>query len=144
LVPKASKLPEGPALLPGRLKLLPGQSSSSTRTRTITSALTSQRSNILLHTTTGTSTTNPMHPTKIPDRILSDFCVVRSRNPVSSSVILIYLWSKLTLIDTKILPARCPLADVLSSACGTPPSCHLGLTPSDGPEPREGEGGRGE
>jgi hypothetical protein len=25
----------------------------------------------------------------------------------------------------KILSARCPLADVLSSACGTPPSCHL-------------------
>jgi hypothetical protein len=32
---------------------------------------------------------------------MSDFCVVRSRNPVSSSLLSIYLWSKLTLIDTK-------------------------------------------
>jgi hypothetical protein len=28
----------------------------------------------------------------------------------------------------KILSARCPLADVLSSACGTPPPCHLSLS----------------
>ena len=51
--------------------------------------------------------------------------VVRLRNPVSSSVISIYLRSELTLIDTKILSARCPLADVLGSVCGTPPPCHL-------------------
>jgi hypothetical protein len=53
---------------------------------------------------------------------------VRSRNPVSSSVISIYLWSELTYIDTKFPSARCHLADVLCSACGTTPLCHLSLT----------------
>jgi hypothetical protein len=51
--------------------------------------------------------------------------VVRSRNPVPPSVISIQLRSELTLTDTKIPSARSPLADVLSSACGTPPPCHL-------------------
>src|SRR5947209_8632509 len=60
---------------------------------------------------------------------------VRSRNPISSSVISIYLWSELTYIDIKFLSARCPLADVLSSACGTPPLCHLSLTTSQGTFP---------
>ena len=51
--------------------------------------------------------------------------VVKPRNPVSSSVISIYLRSELTYIDTKILSAGCPLGDVLGSACGMPPPCHL-------------------
>jgi len=53
--------------------------------------------------------------------------VVRSRNPVSWSVHSIYLRSELTH-RYKFLSARCPLADVLGSACGTPPPRHLGLT----------------
>jgi hypothetical protein len=40
-------------------------------------------------------------PNKIVPEIVSDFSVVRSRNPISSSVISIYLRSELTLIDTK-------------------------------------------
>jgi hypothetical protein len=32
----------------------------------------------------------------------------------------IYLRSELILIDTKVLSARCPLADVLGSACEAP------------------------
>jgi hypothetical protein len=53
--------------------------------------------------------------------------VVRSRNPISSSVISIYLWSELTYRHKNPI-SRCPLADVLCSACGMPPLCHLGLT----------------
>ena len=67
--------------------------------------------------------------TQAVSSMLSDFRV-RSRNPVSSSVISIYLLRK-ERADTygyKILSARCALADVLSSACGTPPPCHRGLT----------------
>ena len=45
---------------------------------------------------------------------------VRSRNPISSSVISIYLKSEQTLIDTKNF-----YRPVLGSACGTPPTCHL-------------------
>jgi hypothetical protein len=52
---------------------------------------------------------------------------VRSRNPVSSSVISIYLW-RADIYRHKILSARCPLADVLCSAYGTPPLCHLSLS----------------
>jgi hypothetical protein len=41
----------------------------------------------------------------------------------------IYLRSELTLTDTRVLSARCPLADVPGSACEapppSPPPCHL-------------------
>jgi len=37
----------------------------------------------------------------------------------------IYLRSELILIDTKVLSARCPLADVPGSACEAPPPLHL-------------------
>jgi hypothetical protein len=37
----------------------------------------------------------------------------------------IYLRSELTPIDTRVLSARCPLADVPSSACEAPPPRHL-------------------
>jgi hypothetical protein len=37
----------------------------------------------------------------------------------------IYLRSELTLTDTRILSARCPLADVPGSACEAPPPRHL-------------------
>jgi hypothetical protein len=36
----------------------------------------------------------------------------------------IYLRSELTLIDTEVLSARRPLADVPGSACKTPPPRH--------------------
>jgi hypothetical protein len=57
---------------------------------------------------------------------LSDFC-----GEIEESYLLVYhfyLPMERADIDTKILSARCPLADVLCSACGTPPLCHLGLT----------------
>jgi hypothetical protein len=48
---------------------------------------------------------------------------------VEATVLLsIYLRSELTLIDTRVLSARCPLADVPGSACETPSPRHHAAT----------------
>jgi hypothetical protein len=57
-------------------------------------------------------------------------CVARSKQVyiewMEATVLLttIYLSSELILIDTKVLSARCPLAEVPGSACETPPPRH--------------------
>jgi hypothetical protein len=55
----------------------------------------------------------------------------------------IYLRIELTLIDTRVLSARCPLADVPGSACEAPPPRHLATEtrPTHNNLEREGEMG---